>query len=146
MRIRVGTTIDAPPAVVWAAVESIERHVEWMAEAIEIRFAGEQRRGVGTTFECVTRVGPFRVTDRMVVTEWSPGRAMAIEHRGRITGRGRFRLRRLPNGRTRFSWTERLRFPWSLGGPVGALAVKPVLRRIWRKNLHRLAARVASTS
>jgi len=77
-------------------------------------------------------------TDRMTVTEWAPGRAMGIEHRGAVTGRGRFTLRRRPRGRTRFTWTERLEFPWWMGGPVGVLAARPVLRAVWRRNLRRL--------
>jgi len=145
MRLRVGVTIDAPPRRVWEVVEPIERHVEWMNDAVEIRFTDHRTRGVGTEFDCETRVGPFRTTDRMVVTEWAPGRAMGIEHRGVVTGRGRFTLRRRPGNRTRFSWSERLRFPWWMGGPVGALAAWPVLRHIWRRNLRNLKAIVEGT-
>jgi hypothetical protein len=130
--------IDAAVDVVWAIVEPIEHHVDWMADAEKITFTSTAQRGVGTTFDCVTRVGPFRLVDRMVVTEWQPGRVMGIEHRGLITGRGRFVLRRRPGGRTRFTWTESLVFPWWLGGPLGALAASPVLRAIWRRNLRRL--------
>jgi uncharacterized protein YndB with AHSA1/START domain len=146
VRIRVGVTIDASPDAVWRAVEPIERHVEWMADAVSITFTGARRRGVGTEFDCVTRVGPFRTVDRMVVTEWEPGRAMGIEHRGLFTGRGRFTLRRKRGGRTRFTWTERIRFPWWMGGPVGALAAKPVLRTIWKRNLRRLDTHVRTGS
>jgi polyketide cyclase/dehydrase/lipid transport protein len=138
VRVRVGVTIDAPPAEVWRVVEPIERHVEWMADAVAITFTGMQTRGVGTTFDCLTKVGPFRLVDRMVVTEWTPARTMGIEHRGAVSGRGRFRLRRRPRDRTRFTWSERLRFPWWMGGPVGALAAKPILRAIWRRNLRTL--------
>jgi uncharacterized protein YndB with AHSA1/START domain len=140
MKIRVAITIDVPPRELWRVLEPIERHVEWMADAREIRFTGSQRRGTGTEFDCVTQVGPFRTTDRMVVTAWDPGRAMGIEHRGVVTGRGRFTLRRRRGGRTRFAWHERLRFPWWMGGPLGALAAKPLLRAVWRRNLRRLKA------
>ena len=130
--------IDVPPDRLWRRLERIEDHVEWMADARSITFLGSQRRGVGTTFDCRTAIGPLRTTDRMVVTEWSPNRALAIEHRGVVTGRGRFTLRRRRGGRTRFCWEERLQFPWWMGGPLGAFAAKPVLRAVWRRNLARL--------
>ena len=46
MKIKVATTIDAPPAATWRTVESIERHVDWMADADSIRFTSAKRRGV----------------------------------------------------------------------------------------------------
>jgi hypothetical protein len=140
MRIKVGILIDAPPSAVWRVVEPIEHHVDWMVDAAAIRFVNGQTRGVGTAFDCDTKVGPFRLTDRMVVTEWVPEWAMGIEHRGLVTGRGRFTLRRRHRGRTRFTWQEELTFPWWMGGPVGAFAAKPVLRAVWRRNLRRLKA------
>lgn len=140
-KVRVSTVLDAPPDVVWADVEDIATHHEWMADAVAIRFLGEQRRGVGTRFECDTKVGPFRLTDVMEVTEWAPGRAMGVTHVGLVTGTGRFTLRRLRGGRTRFQWKERLRFPWWLGGPVGALAAKPVLTWVWRRSMRDLQRR-----
>jgi hypothetical protein len=140
MKVDVGITIDAPPDAVWRAIEPIERHVEWMADAERITFTTTQLRGVGTSFDCLTRVGPFRVVDRMTVTEWVPGRSMGIEHRGLVTGRGRFTIRPSPGRQTRFTWVEDLRFPWWTGGLVAA----PVLRAIWRRNLRRLKDLVES--
>jgi hypothetical protein len=145
VRIRVGIVIDASPEVTWRAVEPIESHVEWMADAESIRFTGSQTRGPGTSFDCVTKVGPFRLTDRMTITEWEPRRRMGIEHHGLVTGRGRFTLRRARGGRTRFTWNERLTFPWWMGGPLGAVAAKPVLRAIWGRNLRRLKTIVEAT-
>jgi uncharacterized membrane protein len=138
MSIKVGVTIDAPLDEVWRVVEPIERHVEWMNDAESIAFTGPTTRGVGTTFDCVTRIGPFRTTDRMAVTEWEPGRTMGIEHRGLVRGVGRFTLGRRPGDRTHFTWTEDLQFPRWLGGALAARAAEPVLRRIWTENLQRL--------
>jgi hypothetical protein len=140
-KIRVATTIDALPRVVWAAIEDVGAHVTWMEDAVEIRFTSRRRSGRGTTFDCETKVGPFHLTDRMTITRWEPGRAMGVRHEGIVTGEGAFTLQRR-RGKTRFTWEERLRFPWWLGGPVGALAATPVLRRVWRRNLRNLRALV----
>jgi hypothetical protein len=143
-RIRVSTVIDAPPAQVWDEVRIIERHVDWMADARSITFRGSRRSGVGTTFDCVTQVGPIRLTDRMEITEWREGRYMGVRHTGLVTGRGRFTVVRARGGRTRFTWDERLKFPMWLGGPVGGVVGGMVMRRIWRKNLRVLKALVES--
>ena len=134
-RIRVSTVIDAPPDQVWDEVRHIERHVDWMADAVAIRFTSDRRSGVGTTFDCETKVGPIRLTDRMEVTEWLDAKVMGVRHVGLVTGTGRFTLTKAKGGRTRFSWQERLRFPWWMGGPVGGVAGGRVMRRIWKRNL-----------
>lgn len=141
-RVRVAVVVDAPPRRVWADVADVASHVEWMADAVAIRFVGPRRSGVGTTFDCDTRVGPLRLVDRMEVTEWRAARAMGVRHTGLVTGEGRFTLRRVRGGRTRFTWDERLVFPWWLGGPLGAAAGSVVLRRVWAGNLRRLKRRI----
>jgi uncharacterized protein YndB with AHSA1/START domain len=143
--ITVCTSIDAPVQVVWAAIERIESHTEWMQDAVRITFASEQHRGVGARFECLTRVGPLHTNDRFVVTRWEPDVSMAIAHRGAVTGDADFRLAPERTGRTRFCWEERLQFPWWLGGVVGERIGAPVLRHLWRGNLARLKAMVERT-
>lgn len=129
----------------WAAIEDISTHVDWMEDAVAIRFTSKRRRGVGTTFDCDTRVGPLRLTDRMEITEWRSGRVMGIRHVGAVTGEGRFVLRRRLRGGTRFTWEERLVFPWWMGGPIGAaVGGHVVLRLVWRRNLGNLKRRVES--
>ncbi|MFZ4519194.1 MAG: SRPBCC family protein [Microthrixaceae bacterium] len=138
-RITVSTTLDAPPREVWAAVEDIESHTSWMEDAVAIRFTSDSTSGVGTTFDCDTKVGPFRLVDHMEITEWAPGKAMGVRHVGLVTGTGVFRLKPVRKGRgTKFTWTERLVFPWWMGGPIGSFVAKPVFRHIWRKNLRNL--------
>lgn len=140
MNITVAITIAAPAEAVWRAIEPIERHVDWMEDAVAIEFTSAQTRGVGTTFDCRTRVGPFSLTDRMIVTAWEPGRAMGVAHRGIIRGTGTFTL--VPTdgsaNHTCFTWDEALVVPWWLGGPAGAWLVRPALAAIWRRNLRRL--------
>jgi hypothetical protein len=112
-----------------------------MADAEAIRFTSDHREGVGTSFECDTRVGPFRLTDTMEIVDWRPERVMGVRHTGVVSGAGSFRLKLRPGG-TLFMWEERLVFPRWLGGPVGRAVATPFLRRLWLGNLRRLKARV----
>jgi len=133
--------IDCTPEEVWASVADVATHIEWMADADSITFVTDQHQGVGTEFECLTRVGPLVTTDVMTITEWEPARRMGIEHRGVVTGRGHFNLEDDGRGRTIFCWDEELHFPWWMGGAAGERAGRPVLQRIWRANLTRLKAK-----
>jgi hypothetical protein len=144
-KVQVSVQIQASPQVVWETLRDLGSHVDWMLDAEAIRFTSRQRSGPGTTFDCDTKIGPFRLTDRMEITEWRPSRAMGVRHSGVVTGTGRFTLvgrRRWGVGRnrggTRVRWEERLRFPWWFGGPVGAFVAAPVLRAVWRTNLRNL--------
>src|SRR3546814_15988908 len=96
-----------------------------MADAVAIRFLTDQRSGVGTTFECDTKVGPIRLTDVMEITEWRPGQAMGVRHTGIVTGTGRFTLKKARGGRTQFPWKAKIVDPIWLGGPVAALVDTP---------------------
>jgi len=112
-----------------------------MADAEAIRFHSGQDEGVGTSFETDTKVGPLRLTDVMVVTEWEPGAVMGIRHTGVVTGRGRFTLEALAGDQTRLTWREELHFPPWMGGSLGGLVGRPVLTRIWQHNLDNLRRR-----
>jgi carbon monoxide dehydrogenase subunit G len=145
-RITVSIELDATPAAVWNVVEPIERHVDWMADAAAIRFDSEQTRGVGTRFVCDTKVGPITLQDQMEITAWEPQRRMGVRHSGVVTGSGAFELEPIDlDRRTRFTWTEDLRFPWYLGGRLGELiGGQAVMRLIWRRNLRHLKRLVES--
>jgi len=139
-QIAVSIEIDAPPAVVWHTVEPIESHVAWMHDAVAIHFDSAQTSGVGTRFRCDTKFGPISLADEMEITEWEPPARMGVRHRGVVTGDGVFVLTPIDEDRrTRFQWTETLRFPWWLGGRLGeAIGGRVVIRRVWRRNLESL--------
>lgn len=140
-RIQIAVRIPAPPVVVWADLRHIDRHVEWMHDAVALDFLTDQTEGVGTAFKCATKVGPLRLTDRMEITSWTVGEEMGVRHVGFVTGEGRFTLTVADGGETDFSWEETLTFPWWMGGRVGEFVAAPVLKLIWRSNLRALAQR-----
>ena len=114
-----------------------------MADAESITFTSDaaprRRHDASTASRGSARSAP---NDRMIVTEWEPGRAMGIEHRGVVTGTRPLHARPAARATARGSPGPRSStFPWWMGGPVGALAAKPVLRAVWRRNL-----RAASTA
>ena len=134
-RIRVSTVINASPETVWEEVRHIDRHVDWMADAASITFRTEQTSGTGTSFDCLTKVGPLKLTDRMTITTWVDGQEMGVEHQGLVTGVGQFTLTPVTPGQTEFTWEERLIFPWWMGGPVGGVVGGVLMRQIWKRNL-----------
>ena len=142
--IRVGTIIDATPEQVWDVVEHVEDHVDWMHDAVAIRFTSTTTSGTGTTFDCDTKVGPFRLTDQMEITAWEPARTMGVRHVGVVTGTGEFTLTAIDGGRTDFTWNEELIFPWWMGGPLGALVGGQILKLVWKRNLRELRQIVES--
>ena len=92
MRIEVSIHLEAPPDEVWAYVEQVERHAEWMHDAAEIHILSDSIRGAGVQMDVDTRLGPLRTTDRMTITTWEAQREMGVRHSGAVTGEGRFRL------------------------------------------------------
>ena len=76
--ISISITINATPSVVWEEMRHIDRHVNWMADAVAIDFMSEQREGVGTSFTCLTKVGPLATRDVMTITQWEPVSAMGV--------------------------------------------------------------------
>jgi hypothetical protein len=132
---------NTPPTGVWAELADLGSHSEWMGDAEAVEFVTGQTTGEGARMRVPTRIGPFRSTDLMTVVEWEEGRSIGVEHVGAVAGVGRFELRPLGAG-TELTWTEILHFPWWLGGPLGAWLARPILRRVWLRNLERLRRRV----
>ncbi len=139
MRVRGEVEVAAPIEVTWEALADVASHVDWMADAESITFVSDAHEGVGTIFECRTKVGPLTTLDKMTVTEWVKPTRFRVDHRGIVTGSGVFELATIAPSLTRVSWTEDLRFPLFLGHALGAFVAKPVLRRVWKANLLRFA-------
>lgn len=134
-RVRVSRIIDASPGVVWTAVSDLARHAAWQVDVRSITITSSTSRGVGTTYDCDTRLGPVRMRIPMEVVEWDEGRAIAVRYEGTLRGGGRITLGRRRRRRTKVTWAARVSFPWWLGGPVGAFGAAQTLRFVWKANL-----------
>jgi carbon monoxide dehydrogenase subunit G len=139
--ISIVVRINAAPEAVWAELADLRSHPQWMGDARSIEFVGSKTSGIGTEMLVPTRVGPLRTTDLMRVVVWEDGRLIAVEHLGAVSGLGRFEIRP-SNGGTELLWSESLRFPWWLMGRFGVWLARPILRRIWSRNLRRLRRRI----
>lgn len=140
--VQVQVVIAAPVERVWAALERVEEHVEWMADAEKLTFLTDRRRGSGTRISVLTRIGPLRTTDVIEFTAWEPPWRMAVRHEGLVSGHGEFELTAADDSTTKLAWTEHLSFPLRFGGRIGAAVARPILASIWRGNLRRFAARL----
>jgi hypothetical protein len=139
-RISLDVLIEASPSEVWAELECIERHVEWMRDAVRIKFVTSQQSGLGTRFSCLTKVGPIKLTDHMEIVRWTDRQLIGVHHVGLVRGTGDLSLQPAFGGGTIVRWDETLQFPWWLGGCLGEMIGRPALTRIWRSNLVRLKA------
>lgn len=141
MATEVSIEIDAPIEALWADLANLDSHIEWMADAVSLTYRTDQKVGAGTVIEVLTKVGPLKTIDVLTFTAWEPPHTMIATHSGVVKGEGLFTLTDLGGGRTRFTWAEKLDMPWYFGGRLLRPISEPVLRRIWRKNLQRLATR-----
>jgi len=77
----------------------------------------------------------------MEITSWVDNAEMGVRHTGLVTGEGVFRLAAEGADKTRFTWDEKLTFPWWLGGPLGGVIGGQILKLIWKRNLRILGER-----
>ena len=135
--IQISTHINVSPEILWEELRHIDRHVNWMNDAVSITFTSPTTEGVGTQFSCLTKVGPLKTTDIMTIIQWQENKVMGVEHVGLVKGTGTFHIEPHGEGST-ITWKESLSFPLFFLGSLGALAATPLLTYIWKKNLTNL--------
>ena len=143
--VAVDVVVDAPAAVVWEAVTDWPRQSDWML-GTTVRATTGDGVGVGGALEAFTGVGRLGFLDTMVITEWDPPRRCVVLHTGRVVrGDGVFEVVELPDGRSRFVWSEVLDLPLGRLGRLGWPLVKPAMVAGVRYSLRRLAADLAAS-
>jgi hypothetical protein len=111
------------------------RHAEWMPFT-----SAEGGHEVGAELVGWTGAGPVGVRDTMMITQWRPGRKVAVRHTGPIVrGEAFFEVTPLPDGGCRVRWAECLDLPLGALGRIGWLAAGPMIGAFMRLGLRRLA-------
>jgi carbon monoxide dehydrogenase subunit G len=137
-------TIPAPPEVVWGLITDWERQGEWMLEASDFVVTSAHREGVGVEAEATIKIAGIKTRDKVRVTGWEPPQRLAIEHLGWVSGAGEIYVVPSGPGRSHLFWREELYPPLGLLGALGLTAFKPLMRRIFVRDLDVLVRLAAS--
>ena len=138
--LEMSQTLPCPPSIAWELITDWEHQSDWMLEASDFVITSEQREGVGVEGEATVSIGGITTRDKVVVVGWEPERHLAIEHHGWVAGRGDMNLTALGSDRTHIFWREQLAPPLGLLGALGISAFKPLMLRIFKKDLRVLAS------
>lgn len=137
--LEMAATLPGPPEVVWDLITDWEHQDDWMLEASDFVVLGDQREGVGVEAEATIKIGGVTTRDRVRVIAWEPPRFLAIAHDGWVSGRGELFLTPIGKDRTHMFWREELEPPLGSLGAIGMTLMKPLMGRIFRRDLRILA-------
>ena len=134
--------VPGAPEVVWELITDWEHQDDWMLEASDFVVLSERRAGIGVEAEATIRLGGVTTRDVARVVAWEPNRHLGIAHEGWVSGRGDIHLTTVGPGRTHVYWREELEPPLGLFGAVGLRMLKPLMARIFERDLRVLASLV----
>jgi carbon monoxide dehydrogenase subunit G len=138
-------TLPGSPEVVWSLITDWEHQSDWMLEASDFVVVSEQREGVGVMAEATISIGGITTRDKVRVAAWDPPRHLAIQHMGWVSGMGKIFLTPLGANRTHIYWREELDPPIGALGAMGMTAFRPLMARIFKRDLRVLAGLVRAT-
>ena len=110
-----------------------------MLEARDFVISTPFREGVGVEGEATVSIGGITTRDRIKVTRWEPERRLTIRHEGWVSGVGEMILTPIGETRTHIFWREELEPPWGFVGAVGLSTFRPLMQRIFDRDLRVLA-------
>ena len=143
MRLGESIVVNAPPKLVWDYLDDPGNYLHFMSGVTRWEVVGEQRSGLGARYRMLIRVGSAEVGGLIEIVEWSPERDMAWSSVTGVDQRGRWRLRRAGEGRTRVEF----RFQYGVAGAglagwLSEWVAAPGLGRHLRKSLQQLKRQV----
>ena len=144
--LEMAETLPGPPEVVWRLITDWEHQDDWMLEASDFVVTSDIREGVGVEAEATIKIAGITTRDKVRVLGWEPHHRLAIEHLGWVSGKGEMFLTKLGGDRTHLFWREHLYPPLGLAGALGITAFKPVMYRIFKRDLKVLAGLVRAAT
>jgi uncharacterized membrane protein len=138
MRVEASIEIRAEPERIWEVVADPRRVPDILAGVTRWDIEGAKEQGLCARYRVLMRVGSADVGGLVEVVEFDPPRDMAWHNVTGVDHRGRWRIRRAGDGRSRVT----LRLSYSApGGLLGLLADRfaaPMVRRNLKESLVRL--------
>ena len=139
MRVAARATVSAPPEAVWSIISDPERMLSFMSGVTRWEVAGDHPIGLGARYRMLLRVGSAEVGGLIEIVEFHAPRDMAWTSVTGLDQRGRWRLRRAADGRTRVEL--RLAYGVAGAGLTGWIAERiagPVVSGHLRRSLQQL--------
>ena len=139
MRATAHTQIAAPMDAVWKIVSDPTRALSFMSGVTRWEVVSDEPTGLGARYRMLLRVGSAEVGGLIEIVEFEPASDLAWTSVTGVDQRGRFRLRRERNGRTRVEL--RLAYGVAGSGIFGLIAERiaaPIVRGHLRRSLQQL--------
>jgi uncharacterized protein YndB with AHSA1/START domain len=144
--IELAETMPGPPEAVWSLITDWENQGDWQLEGRDFVVKSAAREGVGVTAEATVSIGGITTRDEVEVVAWEPDKLLAIEHKGWVSGRGELHLTPLGSDRTHVFWLETLYPPLGIAGAVGLMVFRPLMSRIFKRDLRVLQGLVRAAT
>jgi hypothetical protein len=133
--LEMAQTLPCTPKIAWELITDWEHQDDWMLEASDFVITSSLREGVGVEGEATVKIGGITTRDKVRVVTWEPERRLAIEHDGWVSGSGEMSLTALGSDRTHLYWREELHPPLGILGAIGVATFKPLMLRIFKRDL-----------
>ncbi len=133
--VALDVVVNAPVDTVFDAFAQWEEQGRWMVGTrVEVRKG--DGRSVGSQLAAWSGAGPAGFWDTMEITRWEPPYRVDVVHTGSVVrGTGTMEVLALPEGRSRFVWSEDLDLPLGRLGTLGWPLVRPAFLSGVRRSL-----------
>ncbi|MGI8631028.1 MAG: SRPBCC family protein [Solirubrobacterales bacterium] len=143
MRLTQDIACNAPVEAVWEYINEPANYLHFMSGMTRWEVAGERRSGKGARYRMLMRVGSAEVGGLIEIVDWRSPTDMAWTSILGVDQRGRWRLRALPDGRTKIELRYQFGVAGSgIGGWLAEQLASPVVSEHLRRSLHLLKRQV----
>jgi uncharacterized membrane protein len=143
MRVAASIEVGAPAELVWEQIADPGRYLHFMSGITRWEQAGKERTGLGARYRMLMRVGSAEIGGLIELIEFAEPTDIAWVSITGVDQRGRWRLRRVTDARTRVEL--RLAYCVAGSGPLGFVAERlaaPTIRGHLRRSLQQLKRQV----
>jgi carbon monoxide dehydrogenase subunit G len=143
MRLNESIVVSARPQLVWDFITDPANALKYFSGITRWEVEGDKRTGLGARYRMLMRVGAAEMGGLVEIVEFSPPLDMAWSSLTGVDQRGRWRLRRAGERRTRVEF----RFAYGVAGAgitgyISERVAAPSVRRHLRQTLQQLKREV----